>query len=218
VVVSRTENLQTYAEGKKNGQHERKNPFHLSPLTHHRATTKGPVLGGFERNKFAQASERAFDTVTGYERSLVDSFVFKHAMKHGDETTKTAMRQAAAREQAAEKPKNAPQATNAPKIVLTLTPIVKPKRQEAAKTDDLRQQLGTAYQKKDTGDLAAALLKVEQERQRQERQRQEDQRNEELKRPKIAQEQVGQEQQEQQHKVEKTPPIEPKRPKTGPKR
>lgn len=208
VVVSRTENLQTYAEGKKNGQHERKNPFHLSPLTHHRATKKGPVLGGFERNKFAQASERAFDTVTGYERSLVDSFVFKHAMKHGDETTKTAMRQAAAREQAAEKPKNAPQATNAPKIVLT--PIVKPERQEAAKTDDLRQQLGAAYQQKDTGDLAAALAKVEQERQREE-----DQRNEKLQSQNAAQDRQGQQQQEQNINLENTPPIEQKRPKTG---
>lgn len=211
VIVSRTENLRAYVEGKKNEQHQRKNPYHLSPLTNHKATTKGPVVGGFERNKFAQASERAFDLVTGYERSLPDSFAYKHALKFGDEPTKTAMRQAAAREQAAGKPENAPQATNAPQTVLT--PIRKPERQELAKTDDLRRGLEVAYQQKDKGELAAALAKVEQERQRQE-----DQRNEELKRPKIAQEQVGQEQKEQQHKVEKTPPIEPKRPKMGPKR
>ncbi len=212
IVVSRTENLQTYGEGKKKGAHERKNPFHLSPLTHHRATTKGPVVGGFERTKFAQASERAFDLVTGYERSLVDSFLFKHAMKYGDDATKSAMRQAAAREQAAEGPKNAPQATNAPQMVFI--PIVKPPRQAAMNTGEFRQQLGAAYQQKDQTDLAAALAQVEGERQRQAEQRQ----NEERQRQQAAQEEREGQQEAQPIKGEKIPPVQQKRPKTGLKR
>lgn len=216
VIVSRTENLQTYTAGRKNGQHERKNPFHLSPLTNHKATTKGPVVGGFERNAFAQASERTFDLVTGYQRSLVESFAYKHTLKYGDEQAKTLMRQAAAREQATAKPKVSSQLTEATKIVFT--PIVKPARQKQAKMpdaarDDLRQQIGTAYRQKDMGDLVAVLNQVGEERNRQEKQR----RKEEPQGQKAVQEHETQPKQ-QQPKADKAPQTDPKQLKTGLKR
>jgi hypothetical protein len=216
VIVSRTENLQTYAIGKKNGYHQRKNPFHLSPLTNHKATAKGPVTGGFERNAFALASERAFDLVTDYERRLVESFAYKHALKYGDELTKTAMREAAAREQEQEGPKDDAAGTNL--FGMTFSPIRKSKQPEGAKKDDLSFVLEAAYQQKDNGDLANALARAEQERRRQAQQRY----NEELQREptpdqKAAQERKTQQAQQQQPNGEKTPQTEQKRPKTGPK-
>jgi hypothetical protein len=95
VIVSRTENLKQYRQGLEAGLHERKNPYHLSPLTNHKDTTRGVVKGGFERNAFSQRVEQSFDRAFGYERSLTESFAYRHGMKYGDETLKAELSQAA---------------------------------------------------------------------------------------------------------------------------
>ncbi|GAB3341750.1 hypothetical protein GCM10027299_56050 [Larkinella ripae] len=100
VIVSRTENLKAYRQGLEAGLHERKNPYHLSPLTNHKATTKGVVKGGFERNGFSQRVEKSFDLAFGYERNLTESFAYRHGMKYGDEALKAELSQAARREAA----------------------------------------------------------------------------------------------------------------------
>ncbi|RAJ89776.1 hypothetical protein LX87_05675 [Larkinella arboricola] len=95
VIVSRTENLKAYRQGLEAGLHQRKNPYHLSPLTNHKATTKGVVQGGFERNAFSQRVEQSFDRSFGYQRSLTESFAYRHGMKYGDEALKAELGQAA---------------------------------------------------------------------------------------------------------------------------
>lgn len=83
VIVSRTENLARYAERKKSGEVERKNPYHLSPLTNHKNTERGVVMGGFERRQYSERVEKAFDQVFAYERPLVQTFRYAHTMQHG---------------------------------------------------------------------------------------------------------------------------------------
>jgi len=83
VLVSRTENLARYNERKLAGELERKNPYHLSPLTNHKNTERGVVTGGFERKQYSERVEQAFDKTFAYERSLTETFRYAHTMQHG---------------------------------------------------------------------------------------------------------------------------------------
>lgn len=160
VIVSRTENLREYVEGKKNELHQRKNPYHLSPLTNHKATTKGPVVGGFERNGFSQRTEQTFDQAFGYERPLTESFRFLHCMKYGDEQAKGEMQRQVA-EQGQERAQRHEQSQRAE---IYQQPGKTPENKFA---DDLRAVLGKAYQQKDVHDLSSALASAQAERERQ---------------------------------------------------
>ena len=99
VLVSRTENLARYTERKQAGELERKNPYHLSPLTNHKNTERGVVTGGFERKQYSERVERAFDQAFGYERPLTETFRYAHTMQHGTMEECTALRAQALREQ-----------------------------------------------------------------------------------------------------------------------
>lgn len=165
VIVSRTESLREYVEGKKNELHERKNPYHLSPLTNHKATTKGPVVGGFERNNFSQRTEQTFDQAFNYERSLTESFRFLHGMKYGDEQTKGELqRQAAEQAAAADRQKRAQSYEPGQRIEMDQQPG---KTLENEFADDLRAVLSKAYQQKDMNDLSTALATAQAEREQQ---------------------------------------------------
>lgn len=99
VIVSRTENLARYAERKKSGEVERKNPYHLSPLTNHKNTERGVVMGGFERRQYSERVEQAFDQAFAYERPLVETFRYAHTMQHGTPEDCAALRVQAIQEQ-----------------------------------------------------------------------------------------------------------------------
>ena len=99
VLVSRTENLARYNERKRTGELERKNPYHLSPLTNHKNTQRGVVTGGFERKQYSERVEQAFDQVFAYERPLVETFRYAHTMQHGTPDECAALRVQAIREQ-----------------------------------------------------------------------------------------------------------------------
>jgi hypothetical protein len=94
VIVSRTENLSRYQEGKQTGAIERKNPLKLSPATHHRHTSQGAVKGGFDRTAFKQAAEEAFDREFNYDRPLSETFRYANVMDKGSYAERVAMRQA----------------------------------------------------------------------------------------------------------------------------
>jgi hypothetical protein len=160
VIVSRTENLREYVDGKKNGFHERKNPYHLSPLTNHKATTKGPVIGGFERNSFSQRTEQTFDQAFTYERSLTESFRFLHCMKYGDEQAKGEMQQQAA-EQAVttDRQKRAQSHEQSQRLEMYQQPGKTPENEF---TDDLRATLNKAYQQKDMNERERQRVAQEQ--------------------------------------------------------
>ena len=155
VIVSRTENLREYKQGLAEGLHERKNPYHLSPLTNHKGTTKGVVLGGFERNGFSQRVEQSFDRQFGYERSLTESFRYLHGMKYGDEGLKIELSQALVLEKSQ-------QLEHRQGLELAA------QQQQA----DLRQGLGQAYYQHDSRELSQALDQAEQLRQQLAQQRQ----------------------------------------------
>lgn len=142
VIVSRTENLRQYAEGKAIGQHgstrARENPYHLSPMTNHKATTKGVVTGGFKRNGFSQRTEQTFDQTFGYDRPLMESFRYLHGMRYGDEP----IRQQLHKEAAQEAQKRAQSHELSQRIS---SPCPVGKTPEIEQTDDLRQALGQAY-------------------------------------------------------------------------
>ena len=99
VLVSRTENLARYAERKQAGDVDRKNPYHLSPLTNHKNTARGVVTGGFERKQYSERVEQAFDQAFSYERPLVETFRYAHTMQHGTPEECAALRAQALREQ-----------------------------------------------------------------------------------------------------------------------
>lgn len=114
VLVSRTENLARYTERKQAGELDRKNPYHLSPLTNHKDTQRGVVTGGFERKHYSERVEQAFDRTFAYERPLTETFRYAHTMQHGtpeqcadlrvqaiQEQQRQAERQAAPEQQAA---------------------------------------------------------------------------------------------------------------------
>lgn len=59
------------------------NKYKLSPMSNHRSTTAGAVLGGFDRKDFALKIEAAFDELFHYPRKVSDTFTYKLAMKQG---------------------------------------------------------------------------------------------------------------------------------------
>ena len=158
VIVSRTENLKTYRQDLADGLHNRKNPYHLSPLTNHKGTTKGVVLGGFERNGFSQRVEQRFDQGFGYERGLTESFRYRHGMKYGDEGLKAELSQAAALERSQQREQ-------------ALGLAVASQSRQA----ELQAGLGQAYQQADARTLSQALDQAEQLRQQLAQQRQQEQ-------------------------------------------
>ena len=99
VLVSRTENLARYTERKKLGELDRKNPYHLSPLTNHKDTQRGVVTGGFERKQYSERVEQAFDQAFGYERPLTETFRYAYTMQHGTPEECAALRVQAIQEQ-----------------------------------------------------------------------------------------------------------------------
>ena len=99
VIVSRTENLTRYNERKRAGELERKNPYHLSPLTNHKNTQRGVVTGGFERKQYSERVEQAFDQAFAYERPLTETFKYAHTMQHGTPEDCAALRVQAIQEQ-----------------------------------------------------------------------------------------------------------------------
>jgi hypothetical protein len=109
VIVSRTENLARYNEAKKSGEHQRKNPYHLSPLTNHKDTQRGVVRGGFERKQYSERAEQAFDKAFAYERPLTETFHYVHTMKHGTPEQCAALRVQAIQEQQAAQQRQAVQ-------------------------------------------------------------------------------------------------------------
>lgn len=109
VLVSRTENLARYAERKKSGELDRKNPYHLSPLTNHKDTQRGVVQGGFERKQYSERAEQAFDKAFAYERPLVETFRYAHTMQHGTPEQCAALRVQAIQEQQAAQQRQAVQ-------------------------------------------------------------------------------------------------------------
>lgn len=145
VIVSRTENLKTYRQDLSEGLHQRKNPYHLSPLTNHKGTTKGVVLGGFERNGFSQRVEQGFDQQFGYERSITESFQYLHGMKYGDEGLKAELQQAAVLERSQQREQAR---------VLELA--------GQSRQAELQAGLGQAYQQADARTLSQALDQAEQ--------------------------------------------------------
>ena len=201
VIVSRTENLRAYVDGKKNEVYQRKNPYHLSPLTNHKATTKGPVVGGFERNGFSQRAEQTFDQAFSYERSLTESFRFLHGMKYGDEQAKAELQ----RQAAVESQKRTQQAEQGQRVDVNQAPGKTPATEFA---DDLRVGLGKAYQQKDVTDLGAALARVQAER---ERQRLAQEQAEESRKQALAATKLAEQQQAaQQQIIEQTPKNTPR--------
>jgi hypothetical protein len=99
VLVSRTENLARYNERKQAGELERKNPYHLSPLTNHKDTQRGVVTGGFERKQYSERVEQAFDKTFAYKRPLTETFRYAHTMHHGTPEECAVLRTQALREQ-----------------------------------------------------------------------------------------------------------------------
>lgn len=130
VIVSRTENLARYAERKQAGELERKNPYHLSPLTNHKNTQRGVVTGGFERKHYSERVEQAFDQAFAYERPLVETFKYAHTMQHGTPEECAALRVQAIQEQRQaerEQQRQAEQLRQDPQQAAVQQPIPAPK-------------------------------------------------------------------------------------------
>ena len=125
VIVSRTENLARYAERKKSGELDRKNPYHLSPLTNHKDTQRGVVKGGFERKQYSERAEQAFDRAFAYGRPLTETFRYAHTMQHGTPEQCAALRvQAIQEQQAAQQRQVVQQAVPKPQLAPEQRPAV----------------------------------------------------------------------------------------------
>ena len=55
----------------------------LSPLTNHRNTKKGTIMGGFDRVNLFRQVELWFDKVFDYNRQQTESFNYHNTMKNG---------------------------------------------------------------------------------------------------------------------------------------
>lgn len=62
---------------------DQSNKKKLSPLTNHKSTKKGIIIGGFDRVNFFQQAEQDFDKLFGYDRQLSESFEYTNTMKNG---------------------------------------------------------------------------------------------------------------------------------------
>ena len=65
----------------------------LSPLTNHKNTKKGTVIGGFDRVNLFQQAEQGFDKLFGYNRQLSESFEYSNTMKKGSIDNKLKMQE-----------------------------------------------------------------------------------------------------------------------------
>lgn len=107
----------------------------LSPLTNHRNTQKGPVLGGFDREVFVANCERIFDELMHIDRSVVDTYEFKWAMKKGTASDKASQAERLAREEMAS--------------LKAEIKLAKDNRRKMAKTDDEVEEIVALLGKKD---------------------------------------------------------------------
>ena len=58
----------------------------LSPLTNHKNTKKGTVIGGFDRVNLFQQAEQGFDKLFDYNRQLKESYDYHNSMKNSSIT------------------------------------------------------------------------------------------------------------------------------------
>jgi hypothetical protein len=156
VIVSRMENLAIYQAKKESGalaltaQGKPRRAYKLSPLSHHQDTAKGPVKGGFGRNRFSEAVESQFDKQFDYQRPLTESFRYLHAMKYGTDQAKEALQQETALQKA---PKKAQELSKS-FLGLELRPLAK---SSPAAHIELKEQLSRAFKHQDRAALSEAL-------------------------------------------------------------
>ena len=62
---------------------DQSNKKKLSPLTNHKSTKKGIIIGGFDRVNLFQQAEQGFDKLFGYDRQQTESFDYQNVMKNG---------------------------------------------------------------------------------------------------------------------------------------
>ena len=62
---------------------DQSNKKKLSPLTNHKNTKKGTVMGGFDRVNLFRQAEQGFDKLFGYDRQQSESFDYHNTMKNG---------------------------------------------------------------------------------------------------------------------------------------
>ncbi len=65
----------------------------LSPLTNHKNTKKGTVIGGFDRENLFQQAELGFDKLFNYNRQLAETFEYCNTMKNSNMTNKLKMQE-----------------------------------------------------------------------------------------------------------------------------
>lgn len=73
---------------------DQSNKKKLSPLTNHKYTKKGTVIGGFDRVNLFKQAEQEFDKLFGYNRQQFESFDYHNTMKNS-----SILKQLAAQEQ-----------------------------------------------------------------------------------------------------------------------
>lgn len=61
---------------------DQSNKKKLSPLTNHKYTKKGTVIGGFDRMNLFKQAEQEFDKLFGYDRQQFESFDYHNTMKN----------------------------------------------------------------------------------------------------------------------------------------
>ncbi|MBD8347846.1 DUF5712 family protein [Dysgonomonas sp. HGC4] len=72
---------------------DQSNKIKLSPLTNHKNTKKGSVMGGFDRTNLFQNAEKGFDKLFNYDRQLTESFEYYNTMKNGSITDQLKMQE-----------------------------------------------------------------------------------------------------------------------------
>ncbi|WP_321019986.1 DUF5712 family protein [Bacteroides sp.] len=65
----------------------------LSPLTNHKNTKKGTVIGGFDRINLFQQAEQEFDRLFNYQRKPTESFEYYNTMKTGSISNQLSMQE-----------------------------------------------------------------------------------------------------------------------------
>lgn len=72
---------------------DQSNKIKLSPLTNHRNTKKGAIVGGFDRINLFQSVEQGFDKLFNHNRSPDESFEYFNTMKNGSIEEQIQMRE-----------------------------------------------------------------------------------------------------------------------------
>ena len=70
----------------------------LSPLTNHKNTKNGTVVGGFDRVNLFQQAEQGFDNLFGHNRKVSETFEYCNIMKNGSITDKLQMKEGGLKE------------------------------------------------------------------------------------------------------------------------